>query len=157
MQAWLALLLLLAVAAPTASQRSSLVMIRVTTETYDGAIVSAKDRDGKPISETMWTPSESLVTEFERALPAYVAARFKNTRYENALPLTKYKRQYVGITRSETKLLNVTFFREDTDLVANGTWLEAMITVNGGGDRFLRAWYDPGAHKVVEFWINGPK
>lgn len=65
--------------------------------------------------------------------------------------LTKYKRQYIGITKNGKKIMHVNFFCE-TD---GDEWKKERIFVMDGGDCYFELDYDPIKRKYSALSING--
>jgi hypothetical protein len=121
---------------------------RVHGKAFDGVIVKTEDPDG-------WTPSASQVEELERLLPGYVKSHVGKGGLQR--PLFQYKRQYVGWRDHGRRLIIVTFFHDETNIVKSGQWLRVLTTVAGGGDNFMSARFDSDTGKFLEFGVNGPR
>lgn len=134
---------------------------RVTSLFVDG-IIFAEDNAAQmglefqfndPIID-YWTPTEAQVLALEAGLGSFLVDALADhpvgaTIYENT---ERYKRQYLGITFEEDKpLIYANFFCGDSF----DYWLEALVSVEDGGECFFQVMYDPETDTFSNLRVNG--
>jgi len=117
----------------------------ITTGSYEGVVVHSTE------SSDSWTPDQSDVRRFEAALDAYVR---QHPPVGLSEPLHRYKRRYLGGVKKGKRVLIVSFFHETTGIVTSGKWDRMMIGVAGGGECYLRGWYEPTSDRILELSVN---
>jgi len=134
----------------------SLVGERVSGPSFDGVIVAFTGKSGKGESAAeLWMPTAADVRQLEAALPAYAVPQLK--RFGVTKRLGDYKRQYVGFVKGGQREIVVQFYHRTTDLVKSGKWLWQIVSVAGGGDDYLRAWYSVDKKRFTDFSVNAPE
>jgi hypothetical protein len=126
---------------------------RVSGPNFDGVVL---DLPSTQKGVDVWVPGYDAINEMERAFPAYVKKYIKIHKVTLTKPISKYKRQYVGIVDGGKKLIGVSYFYEKTDFVTSKRWLQQVGSTAGGGDDYMGAVYDAGARKFVTFEICPP-
>ena len=133
-------------------------LIRVSGPGYDGAIV----RRTQPLGRMgiSWTPTAELVREAETLLPIYLntsaaASALRDTAIRSQL--SRYRRQYWGLSSGNRRRLQIHFFHDETPVVQKGRWLNSVVSVMGGGDRYFRVTYQPERRSFTDLRLNAPE
>lgn len=98
-----------------------------------------------------WTPGKDDVLKLEEKIEAYLkeAAAKKSPKLWSKI--APYKRQYVGITRSNRRQIFVNFFCNAYDT----NWKTKAVAVLDGGDCFFTVVYDVDRAAFSNLQING--
>jgi hypothetical protein len=107
------------------------------------------------LTPAFWTPTVEQVLTLEEDLCIYVREK---THYNRSTigDLSRYKRQYLGITRNGMRKIYVNAFCDDYWLKTKD-WLYDFILVLGGGDCYFQILYDPITNEFSDFVINGQR
>ncbi len=90
----------------------------------------------------VWIPGYDQIAELEKALPAYVKRYIKAHKIVLRKPISKYKRQYVGVKENGKRMIGVSFYYERLDFVTSKKWLTGVWSGESAGDDYLGAVYD---------------
>ncbi len=123
---------------------------RVSGPGFDGVVMM-------DVGPGSWMPTRSEIAELENALPADTSTAWNERKAPSARRLSEYRRQYVGRTQAQRRVIHVTFLHNDTTSVRSGEWLQRLILVAGGGDMYLSADYDPEVKALLSFSANAQR
>jgi hypothetical protein len=123
---------------------------RVSGPGFDGVILDLPSTQ-KDVS--VWVPGYDQIAEIEKALPAYVKKYIKAHKVVLRKPISKYKRQYVGVSENRKQLIGVSFYYDKLDFVTSKKWLNVVGNGGRGGDDYLGAVYDLEKKAYVLFEI----
>jgi hypothetical protein len=129
----------------------------VKTEEYEGVIIPRERAEGfmKAFSVTdekeAWTPDRNSVLKLEERIESYLKKAAAKRSPGLWSKLAKYRRQYIGVTRSGRKVIFVNFFCDAFD----ADWKTRPVVVDDGGDCFFNLLYDPVSSTFSGLQING--
>ncbi len=112
---------------------------RVSGPDFDGVILDLPStRPGIAI----WIPGYDQILSMEKALPEYVRNYIREKRIVLRKPISKYKRQYVGVRDDGRRLIGVSFYHENLDFITSKKWLNGVWGGDSAGDDYMGAVYD---------------
>ena len=127
---------------------------RVSGAGFDGVIL---DLPSTQKNIEVWIPVYDQISEMEKALPEYVKTYIKANKITLTKPITKYKRQYVGIKDNGRKLIGTNYYYDNLDFVTSKKWLKTVGDCSAGGDEYLGSVYDVDQKAFVLFEIYSKK
>ena len=142
-----------------------LICFVITTLTLAGEIPGAifpKERTEEFASKLLvtgeltppfWTPKIEQVRVLEKFLPEFVR---KNAPRDGKPigTISKYKRQYFGITKNGKKQIYVNGFCEQY-WSQKEDWRSKFVLVLDGGNCYFQILFDPTTNEFTNFVING--
>jgi hypothetical protein len=104
------------------------------------------------LTPPFWTPKLEQVRALEKLLPQYVRTTIPKNRGPIGT-ISKYKRQYFGITKNRKKQIYVNAFCEQYWSQKND-WQSKFVFVLGGGNCYFQILFDPTTNEFTNFVIN---
>ena len=129
----------------------------VKTDEFEGVIIArerAKDfmKAYSNVEEKeTWTPSKEDVIKLEERIETYLKKAAAKNSPQLWSKLAPYKRQYVGITRNNRRLIFANYFCNAFDV----DWKTTAVAVLDGGDCFFTVVYDVARAAFSDLQING--
>jgi hypothetical protein len=129
----------------------------VKTERFEGAIVPREQAAEfmKAFSNVeekeTWTPDRDAVLKLEEKIESYLKKAAAKRSPNLWSKLAPYKRQYVGLTRNNRRVIFANFFCD----AFNTDWKKTVVVVDDGGDCFFTVVYDVDRASFYDLRING--
>ena len=104
------------------------------------------------LTPPFWTPRIEQVRALEKLLPEFVRENIPKNR-KPISTISKYKRQYLGITKNGKRQIYINAFCEQY-WSQEKDWQSNFILVFGGGNCYFRILFDPTRNEFTDFVIN---
>ena len=105
------------------------------------------------LTPPFWTPRIEQVRALEKVLPEFVNKNIPKNRKPIGT-ISKYKRQYFGITKKGKEQIYVNAFCEQY-WSQEKDWQSRFVFVLGGGNCYFQILFDPTTNEFTNFVING--
>jgi len=105
------------------------------------------------LTPPFWTPKIEEVRALEKLLPEFV----RKNAPQNGKPIgtiSKYKRQYFGITKNGKKQIYINAFCEQY-WSQKEDWRSKFVFVFDGGNCYFQILFDPTTNEFTNFVVNG--
>jgi hypothetical protein len=107
------------------------------------------------LTPPFWTPRIEEVRALEKLLPEFIRKNIPQNRKPIGT-ISKYKRQYLGITRNGKRQIYVNAFCEQ-HWSQKKDWESRFVFVLGGGNCYFRILFDPATNEFTDFVINSER
>ncbi len=105
------------------------------------------------LTPPFWTPRVEQVRALEKLLPEFIRKNIPKNRKPIGT-LSKYKRQYLGITRNGKMQIYINGFCEQY-WSRGKDWQSRFVFVLDGGNCYFQILFDPTTNEFTNFLING--
>lgn len=105
------------------------------------------------LTPPFWTPTVEQVRASEKLLPEFIRRNVPKNRKPIGI-LSKYKRQYLGITKNGKAQIYINAFCEQY-WSQKKDWQSKFVFVFDGGNCYFQILFDPMTNEFTNFVING--